>query len=29
MKGVGAILSQENGKHEHVIAYASKGLTPL
>jgi hypothetical protein len=23
VKGVGPILSHENGKHEHVIAYAS------
>ncbi len=29
IKGVGAILSQKSGKHEQVIAYASKGLSPV
>jgi hypothetical protein len=28
IKGVGSILSQKQDKHECVIAYASKGLTP-
>jgi hypothetical protein len=28
IKGVGSILSQKQNKHECVIAYASKGLTP-
>jgi hypothetical protein len=26
-KGIGAILSQKGGKHEIVVAYASKGLS--
>jgi hypothetical protein len=28
-KGVGAILSQKNGRQKQVIVYANKGLTPL
>jgi hypothetical protein len=28
IKGIGSILSQKQDKHECVIAYASKGLTP-
>jgi len=27
LKGVGAILSQKEGRMERVVAYASKGLT--
>jgi hypothetical protein len=29
LKGVGAILSQKEGRKEKVVAYASKGLTPV
>jgi len=29
IKSVGAILSQKFGRHEQVIAYASKGLSPI
>jgi hypothetical protein len=29
LKGVGAILSQKEGRKERVVAYASKGLTPV
>jgi hypothetical protein len=29
LKGVGAILSQKEGRKERVVAYANKGLTPV
>jgi hypothetical protein len=29
IKKIGAILSQKNGRHEQIIAYANKTLTPL
>jgi hypothetical protein len=29
IQGVGTILSQKIGRHEYIIAYANKGLSPI